>query len=258
MDNHRKNSGLWIGLLFILAAALIVLSQFGLLGGMSTWMLVVTAALFPVITISLIRRHFFGALVPAAFLIYFYRDLLGLPHLSLWPCLVAAVLLSIGLGLLFPSRWQAWRHDHPACDHGAAPAAGQTTDAAGAQGAHNPYERVEYADGAVVDCHVSFGSSAKYVNSQNLQRVNLSCSFGSIKLYLAGAQLDPAGATLNLDCSFGGIEIFLPHTWRVQNRASAFIGGIDCKDVPRYPGPEAPLLTLVGSVQFGGVEVKYI
>jgi hypothetical protein len=79
--------------------------------------------------------------------------------------------------------------------------------------------------------------------------------FGGIELDLREAQLEP-GARLDAHAIFGGIGIRTPPDWRVESRATAFLGGVSLQPAPADDDPSAPLLTLTGMAIFGGIDVR--
>jgi predicted membrane protein len=63
-------------------------------------------------------------------------------------------------------------------------------------------------------------------------------------------------ATLEVFALMGGVEVRVPRGWVVKSQAIAFLGGIDNK-ADDTTKANAPVLTIVGNVVMGGVEIKY-
>ena len=97
---------------------------------------------------------------------------------------------------------------------------------------------VDTADESCINYGTTFGSSIKYVNCDDFRQLNLDCTFGAMQVY------------------FAGMDLFIPKEWQVINHATAVFGGIDEKNHPQTTG--TPILTLTGSVAFGGVEIHYV
>lgn len=63
-------------------------------------------------------------------------------------------------------------------------------------------------------------------------------------------------ATLEIFALMGGVEIRVPRGWVVKSQAIAFLGGVENK-ADDLTKADAPVLTIVGNVVMGGVEIKY-
>src|SRR5687768_9405147 len=111
----KKREFFW-GLLFILAAALIILNQFGFFTGVSMFELVVTVFLGGVIISSVKHLNFWGILFPLAAICIIYAEEWNITDFSPWPALLSALLLSIGLSILF-QRNHFWKHHDHHCHH---------------------------------------------------------------------------------------------------------------------------------------------
>ena len=85
------------------------------------------------------------------------------------------------------------------------------------------FESVDQVDGNVIQLSTSFGSSIKYVNSEDLEHVKLECSFGAMKVYFDNAIIQSGKAQLDMHVSFGGVELYVPRGWRVSNQLRAFL-----------------------------------
>lgn len=78
---------------------------------------------------------------------------------------------------------------------------------------------------------------------------------GGINIDLRDAAIKKS-ATLEVFALMGGVEVRVPQGWVVRSQAIAFLGGIENKaDAPTKAN--APVLTLIGNVVMGGVEIKY-
>lgn len=78
--------------------------------------------------------------------------------------------------------------------------------------------------------------------------------FGSTSLYLENAIINEDVA-IYCNATFGGIEIFLPSYVNVQVRSTPIFGGVTNRR--RYPqNPAAPIVFIIATCMFGGVEVK--
>lgn len=231
----KKRSVFW-GILLILTAVFIVISKLGYFQDVSVVKIVFAAIFVGLIISSLVRLWWVGVLFPAAFICIMFSDELGINNLTPWPVLAIALLGSIGLSLIFsPLK----RHKFNSC-------CGETKFS----------ETVEEEQGDIVDCFVKFGSSIKYIKSENFQKANITCSFGAAKIYFDNANIASDKAEVILDVSFGGVELYIPRDWNIVNQIDAMLGGVDEKG--RKNNGEGPTLILKGRVSFAGVEIHYI
>ncbi|MGI6004616.1 MAG: LiaF transmembrane domain-containing protein [Christensenellales bacterium] len=245
-----NNKNWFWGVYLILAAALLIASQFVSFAAIGFWSIVATILLVAMIIQSLIRRHYPFVLVPAAILYVIYQKPLGLAYVSPWMLITAAVLAAIGLSLIFRKHPEHFfcshtkGHSHGACEHYAVSEAGESQ---GNQDDNNPYAKVR------------FGSVSRYLHSTNLTAGHFAVSFGAIEVFMEEAQIDPAGAQIFLECSFGAITLYVPKHWNVVDRTNKAFGGVEIDTRIHRPAEgAAPTLVLTGNVNFGGVEVRYV
>ncbi len=234
MNKTVKN--LFWGLFFIAGAVLVLCQQMGLLEGIGLISLLITILLAPVLIKSIVHVNFFGIFFSLALLAIVYAEPLRIEALTPWPALAAALLLSIGFSIIF-------RRTH--CPH------------IGVFHHDSLDEKTDHYEESDVSFSESFGASSKYLDGEKLRRAHIKCSFGGMKIYFNSAELNPEGAVLALECSFSGIEIFIPKEWRVKNNIQVTLGGVDEKN-RNYAKPDAPVLTLEGSLSFGGIEIIYV
>lgn len=85
---------------------------------------------------------------------------------------------------------------------------------------------------------------------------------GKITAVMGGVELDlreadiKKEATLDVFAVMGGVEIRVPDHWIVRSEAMAILGGVENKTKPDTK-KTAPVLTIIGTVSLGGVEVRH-
>ena len=256
----RFKNAFW-GFFFVFAAVLVIVHQLGYLNGIDFFSLVLMVLLAPIVIKSIVRLNFYGILLPLAMFIAIFRVPLGI-FITPGSILFAAVLLSVGLSLMFHRRnfWGFYYNGN--CRNGRCHEAHYEGTQCNYEDARNNDEnfslRVESLDENEVEFAESFGSSSKYINSQSLQKANFSCSFGALKIYFDNAKLHPDGAVVCFDCKFSGVEMYVPREWHVKISVSATLGGVSEKNRPKAQSAEVPELTLEGNVSFGGIEIIYV
>ncbi|MEL4106115.1 hypothetical protein AAFA46_04635 [Oscillospiraceae bacterium WX1] len=235
----KHNNWFW-GVFFVLAAVFVVASQilsFTQIGFLTILATVLLAAVF---IQSLIKLNFFGIFLSLALAYLIYMHPFALPLISPWLLILAAVLVSIGLHIIFR------RQPKPPCctsyaHHG-----------------EERYHTIEDIDDNNPSVKVSFGASSKYLHADALKTGQFSVSFGALDVYFDQVQLAAEGAQLFLDCSFGAIKLYFPKTWRIVDSLSASLGGVSNDTRFSKPASGAPTVTLTGNVSLGGVEIYYV
>lgn len=229
------------GLFFILGAALVIINQLGYLTGISLFSLLCTIFLIPIIIKSAMYLSFGGILFPLAILGIIYAEPLEITAITPWPILVAALLGSIGLSLIFHKSWYHHRWE------------------TSSKKDHEHFEQIiNDPDSNTVECRVSFGGSVKYVNTEDFRRGYFDCSFGAIKVYFDNAKIQAEEAEICLNVSFGGAELYIPKDWKIINNVNCSLGGIEEKNGRMMNTNGGKIVKLTGKVSFSGVEIIYV
>lgn len=226
----KKLGKLFWGLFFILGAIFVVMSELGYYETNIPLMSVLLSIFILAILIKSIQRvNFFGILFSLAFICIIYKGQIGIEALSSWSILVTALLGSIGLSIIFNTK----KHHHEHFD-----------------------KIINDKDSEDIDFEVSFGSSIKYINSDNFKKANINCSFGAMKLYFENAKILDEEAIINLDASFSGVELYIPKEWKVINKVDSSLGSVEEK----HKGNSVTDKTVIiqGKVNLAGVEIIYI
>ena len=238
------------GLFLLLAAALILSNQFGGFVELGIGS-IITAALALAFLLHCIINPLFGAIpIPLAVLYCVFQSPLNLPFIPIWTMVLVAVLATVGLSILLPSKWKKYNHTY--------------------SDGHKHW----YKDGEECDCDaaqireggdennpvvcVNMSSVSRYLHAERLETAILECSFGSLEVFFDKVTLSPDGAEARIACRFGNIEIYVPKQWRVKDEVSCSMGNVSFTGRYTEPDESAPSLTLVGNVSLGNVEVHYI
>jgi hypothetical protein len=273
--NNANNGGVWNrepspppqrtssarifwGAIFILAAVAVALNAMGFItiNGLSPGDFFWTIALVIILILSVPNLFWFGIFFPIAGLLLIYAGPVGLDvsGISRWVFFLVALLLSIGFSILFRKRrhdkWEdkwAYRYGYDSRNY---------EYGSGYEGASAA--STESVDSDVVRISTSFGNVIKYINSDNLERVEAECSFGAMKLYFDNAKLRDAGAIIILDVSFGAAEIFIPKEWAVSNELKRSFSGVYEKNVEHRSIEKTTRVTITGEASFSSVSIIYI
>ncbi len=235
MKKNWKNI-VW-GVLLIATAIFIIFAGMGYAQNVGVVKIIFTVVFAGVIITSIPGGNFAGITFPLAFLAIMYDKELGIENLTPWPVIAIALLVSIGLSLIFKK--------HPHHDH-------------------HDWNKEEWTeevingeDGEIINCEARFSGATKYINSENMSRVNIRSSFGGLSVYFDNAKIPSGKAVIDLDCKFGGVELYIPRNWNVIQQQGASFGGVDEKGHAQLT-QDSPQVLLTGSVSFSGVDIKYI
>lgn len=231
----KKERTFW-GLALILGGVFLIISKLGYFPDVNLFSLLLTAFFIIVIVKSFIRINFSGILFPIAFICIIYDKQLGITNITPWTVLIAALLGSIGLSMIFHKRTK-WINKKYNCED-------------------YKFEKVDVEDENHVRFENSFGASIKYINTDNFEQADFNCSFGAMKVYFDNAIMRNSNAIVRINASFSGVELYVPRTWNIDDRTNVFLGGISEKN--KNDKVITNTLTLVGDINFSGVEIIYI
>lgn len=226
----KKRKILW-GLYFIAAAVAVLLNGLGIFGEINSVKLITTMLLIPVFISGIISVSFVRLVFPVALGLIIYRTELGIDF-SAWPILAAALLLTVGLWLIFPKKYKF-------------------------KGKGVEYKIINEKDGDKVTINSRFNGTVRYIDSNNFTFASVDGSFSGIKIFFDKAVLNPEGGVINVNLNFSGLELYVPRTWNVIDNIDCSLGGVS-KTGECIDSVNAPVLTLCGKVNFSGVTIKYI
>lgn len=239
-----KKNFFW-GVFLVLAGAYLVVSQMGYLPRVSAFTLIFTIVCLAVLIASIPHLSFGGILFPLAFIGIMYDKQLGITAITPWTILLAALLATIGLNLLFGR----FRKKHGCKHHGFR---------SHGHGKHSEFsEDIESVGEPELEIDVSFGSVIRYVTAEDFRYANINVSFGAATVYFDNAQIPSGNAVVNIGCHFGGVELYVPKNWQIVNHMNSSFGAVDEKTPHSYDEVTATL-TLEGSNSFGGVTIYYV
>lgn len=101
--------------------------------------------------------------------------------------------------------------------------------------------------------YASFSGKDLDYSNRKVENMELSATFGGIKLDLRDAKLEKE-TVIKVSAIFGGIDIYIPSDVVVVDKTSSIFGGVDTKRCRKNSGKKTIYIT--GGAVFGGVEVK--
>jgi hypothetical protein len=102
-----------------------------------------------------------------------------------------------------------------------------------------------------------FSGVKRNIVSKNFQGGKISCVFGGADVDLTQADIQ-GKAEIRFEVVFGGVKLVVPPHWIVYNELDGVFHGVDDKRKfnTATGSPAEKILTLRGSVVFGGVEIR--
>lgn len=244
-----KNRNVFRGVLLIAIAIFLILNQVGVItSGISVWNIVLGGFFIGLLIRGIAERSFPGIFFPLAFLWIIFDEALGfhgIHGISSWTVILIAALLSIGFSYLFPQK----NHRHGSKEI-------KWDDYEDGDKVGEYQKVVEESTENTVYCSNSFGAATKYINSNNLERATLECSFGEMKVYFDNTVIQNKSVEICVHVSFGSLELYIPREWNVIQNGNVFAGSINEKN--RNSSDGVPMVQLVGDVNFGAVTIIYV
>lgn len=243
----RKQRWVW-GIFFLLGAGVLIASKMGWIGyEIGTFTIIASIFLLAILIQSVVYVMIPGIVFSAAFLSMLYAQTLGITRLVPWTILGAALLLTIGLSLIF--------HNHGFHHHGRR----------WSQHHRGNWQRMESDDGVIegevaddsqTDISVRMGSAIRYVQAENVKQINIDAYMGNIKVYLDQAHIKDDQAEIYVDGELSGIELYVPRDWNVKMQNSIYLAGVDEKGLESTK--QGPTVMIKGKLHLAGLTIVYI
>lgn len=215
---------LW-GTFFILIAVLLIMGQVMELP--STIAIIASVFFGAIIIEGLASKSIYTVIYGVTLLTILNKEYIYLEDASSVSIGLAGLLIAIGLSMLFKKNGSS------ECGS----------------------ETISYENGEKFDLNLNFGSTIKYVNSEDFRKASINASFAEVKVYFDHAKLVEEMAEIEFDVSFAGVEIYIPRDWRVVNKVNSTFAGVDEKGRSAEP---TKTIILKGRASFAGIEITYI
>lgn len=243
---HVRSGGIWTGVFVLLigVAALVKASVTDLPDWVFSWQTFLIA-----LGVFLgVRHNFRGVswfvlmLIGGGFLIpEVYSDIDM--HRYIWP----AVMIIIGIFLILrPRRRYNWDLTDDEKKNSTPSGIEDATIVDETKGSKEDY----------VNATSVFGGAKKNILSKNFKGGEIVNIFGGTELNLSQADIN-GEAVIEMTTIFGGTKLIIPSNWTVKSDAAVIFGGIeDKRNMPPINDPTGKVLTLKGTVIFGGIDIK--
>lgn len=230
----KKRSIFW-GIIFILLAVYLIISRLDLIPKLPVFSILVTLVLVYIMIMGIRQMNFGQILIPLALIGWQYDEYLGIEELTPWPLLLAAVLVAIGLDMIFRNIRKEKRIE-------------------GSVVFSNHVENGQ--DGSVININSAFCGNNKYVNSDHFSAANIDTSFGQCNVYFDNAIMDGNHCVINVDNSFGETNLYFPHTWRVNVARDCAFGDVKIHGTGSSDA-DAPFVQVNADVAFGTLNIYF-
>lgn len=226
---------LW-GLLILGCGVILLLMALGIGQEYNAVQIIGSIMLAGIAITSLVKYQFFLTFIALGFIAYIWRIELGIEDMNFLLFLAAAVVLGIGLSIIFHKKTRIHiSHKH-----------GKDWD-----------KTVEtLSDEEFVNIESSFGEHTKYIHAENLKRVNIASNFSSVKVYFDQCQMSGEGLLINVSGNFSGIVLTMPKTWAVENKVNTFAASVVERDVDAISASQKVVLN--GSLNFAEIKIIHV
>lgn len=244
----KLGKNIFWGVIFLGAAAFILLGSLGYFGEVSGFTLSFSVLLIAWFVRSLVDLSWGGMLFSLAFGAILFDEVLGIEQMTPWPVLFAALFGTIGLNMIFKKKRKPYYNNHIYVENDGSYENGKN----GGKGIVD----VEVEEDEIFRCQVSFGSSVKYVNSKFLKLAHLENTFGNLMVYFDNAELGDNKVVAEVTNSFGKMTLYVPREWDTRLEVTKSFGNV-C-EIGKPTGESGKLFIVRGESSFGQLEVQYI
>ena len=169
-------------------------------------------------------------------------------HIDFWPLAIAALLIVIGVKIMFPDKKKSHRQVEFTYD--------SETGEKEVDGAKfdNTYTK---SSGGYVNISAILGGKDIRVDNECFTGADICVVMGAIDLDLRNAIISE-DVFVNVSAVMGGIDIYVPANVRVvTDGCSTIMGGIDVNtSYVNYHSADTPKVIITGSCVMGGIEIK--
>lgn len=105
---------------------------------------------------------------------------------------------------------------------------------------------------------INFGDLEKSIKSKDIRRIDLDCKFGTLRIYFDSGNLQQKELYVNVNAFCGAVELILPKEWKVLDRVSKSMGGLDFEGKSEYNNDEVgKSLIISGKIRLAGIKIIF-
>ncbi|MBW8014242.1 hypothetical protein E0712_07410 [Lactobacillus helveticus] len=238
------------GIFFIVCALFVVLNQMGIWTYKFGFWAAVGTVIFAISLLDgLINRRITESVFSIAFILMIFAEPLHITRLVPWTILLAAVLISIGLGIIFRNRFHTVAYANKKIKNFRNKREAITD--------HIFTDTVSKEQGAHVVVDQTMSDTSRYIHSKELETIDMNAKMSDVNLYLDDAQAANETVTMNVNLTMTDLTIYLPLSWQVEsNMASTFMSGAFEIDGTSNGG--GPTLIIQGRSNMSDIKIEYV
>lgn len=243
-----KVSRVFWGIFFLACATFVVLNQMGIWTYKLGFWAVVGSIIFLLTLIDgIINLRITESVFSIAFILMIFAQPLHITKLVPWTLLLAALLISIGLGIIFRNRFHTVVYAHKKIKN--------FNDKRKSISDNIFTNTVSNDKGAHVVINQTMSDTSRYIHSKELEDITIKAKMSDINVYLDDAEAKGDLVTLNLDTLMCEVTIYLPLSWQIDDQTASGLGAINIYGQSNGGGPT---LRLLGKQSMGNISIKYI
>lgn len=226
-----------------------LIKNIGLLAGASLFDIILGIIFLVFLIKGIAKISFTQIFFSLAVLGIIFDKQLHIEKITPWIILLAALLLSIAMNLIFSGIKKESFYNYV-----------KKSANTKKQYTYTDSEQIPDADklfGNGVCCKNSFGEFTKYITSDNFVHGEFTCQFGELNIYLTDAIIQGNSASIDVYLRFGELTLFIPKQWRTDCQANRLFAGINIQGAGNR-NPDAKILIINGNVSFGELKIIYI
>lgn len=247
MDKVKKQR--WVvGLIFIAGAITWLEVGMGWLNfKISATTIILTIVLAIILLSSLVNFNIPTSVFSLAFLAMLYAGPLGITNLVPWTILGIALLVSMGLMIIFAPQVKQYHLSDWQKSIKKSFTGNTTSDDDSKQDSSNQSH-------PVIDAKM--GGVVRSVKSDDFQQADIKGSMSSIKVDFDQAVIQGNSATINFDVYMCEVQVLIPKDWKIINEVRQNMGNVTFFNDDAPHG--GPVVRLIGKMNLGSLEVRYI
>ena len=227
---NKPNNIAW-GVILIIAAVYILIMNLGLVPHIPVIKSLATIALLWIAIDGIRHGDFLQIFVPIAISGCLFDEELGITRITPWTIIIVAVLLGIGLNMIFKKH----KYESDEVVVGS-----------------SPYEYSEDEGQFTIDN--GMGNITRYLSIPNLTKGTVDNGMGNVTIYFDGTTVAPEGGKVTVDNGIGNVTLYFPNDIRTDIKYETGIGkvkinGNGCQN------PELPVLEVLVDNGIGNVDI---
>ncbi|MCM0599047.1 LiaF transmembrane domain-containing protein [Periweissella fabalis] len=233
------------GLGFLAAGVFLVVYELGWLNfHVGMWTLIFTVILVFFMVKNLLKGGIVVPVASLAILTMLYANPLGIEKLVPWTIIAVAILMIIGLELIFKTKSRRYYIFNQGTEH----------NKFKKKYVYGP-DDVQDSVASDLNLNANMTSTFRYVKSQDFQNGQVTAKMASVKIYFDKAHINTT-ATLNLDVNLSDVSIYVPRDWHVVNQVNPLLSDVEEKT----PADEITTAELIitGNVNLSAVNIYHI